>query len=421
MKRKNRLAPLVAGLLAAAMLLGICGDVLTVPASAKSSEEIQEEIDALEEKEQQLKAQINALKQQQSATLSDIQAIVNEKVIIEQQVALLYQQTQTLNEQITAYNGLIADKQVEVEEAQAELDRLHDKYKERIRAMEENGSISYWQVIFASESFTDLLDRVNMIAQIAEADQRRLEQIESAAAEVRQAQEKLNAEKALLETARQELQTAQADMDAQRAASTELMNQLIAKGEEYERLLAESADRKEQIELEMAQKKNEYDKAVEEEEYQKWLASQDPNASAPLGGNLDANGIYWAMPVQYRGSIGPFNPNRLHPILGYVRPHRGVDLSAPTGTPIYASRGGMVTDAATGLENGNFVRINHGDGYVTAYLHMDYYVVSPGQIVSMGQVIGYVGSTGLSSGPHLHFSVIKNGEYVNPANYLNFY
>ena len=421
MKRKNRFLSLAACLLAAALVLGVCGDSLAIAANAKSSAQIKEEMEELEAKESALKEQINSLKQQQSETMNDIRDIVNQKAILEEQVALLYQQTETINAQIANYNTLIADKQMELEEEETRLAQLHEKHKARIRAMEEQGSVSYWKVIFAAKSFTDLLDRINIVSEIARADMRRLEEIEKSAQLVQQTKEALKAEKQQLEAARKDLQAAQADMQVQQAAAAELVNQLIVKRDEYAALLEESSDRMEQIENDLATKENEYDKAVEEEEYQKWLASQDPNATAPLGGNLDANGVYWAMPVRYTGRIGPFNPNRLHPILGYVRPHNGVDLSAETGTPIYATRAGIVTQAATGAENGNFVRINHGDGFVTVYLHMDYYVVTSGQKVSMGQLIGYVGSTGLSTSPHLHFSIVKNGTYVNPANYLNFY
>ena len=99
--------------------------------------------------------------------------------------------------------------------------------------------------------------------------------------------------------------------------------------------------------------------------------------------------------------------------------HYGVDLSAPQGTPIYATRGGRVTYATYDSSSGYYVSINHLDGFVTKYLHMTHYVVSPGQYVAAGQIIGYCGSTGASTGPHLHFSVYKDGVAVNPALYIN--
>lgn len=106
-------------------------------------------------------------------------------------------------------------------------------------------------------------------------------------------------------------------------------------------------------------------------------------------------------------------------MLGYTRFHEGVDMAAYTNTPIYAARGGQVTKAA--YQDGGagyYVNINHGDGFSSIYMHMTRYIVSAGQYVSQGQVIGYVGSTGLSTGPHLHFGIAKNGSYVNPMKYI---
>ena len=109
---------------------------------------------------------------------------------------------------------------------------------------------------------------------------------------------------------------------------------------------------------------------------------------------------------------------RLHPVYGYYRMHNGVDMACPQGTPIYAARSGKVTTATYGTDAGYYVSINHGDGYASVYMHMTHYVVSAGQYVSQGQLIGYVGSTGASTGAHLHFGISKNGTYVNPMNYI---
>ena len=98
--------------------------------------------------------------------------------------------------------------------------------------------------------------------------------------------------------------------------------------------------------------------------------------------------------------------------------HNGVDLACAQGTPIYAARSGQVTVAKYGTDAGYYVSINHGDGFASVYMHMTHYVVGVGQYVSQGQLIGYVGSTGASTGPHLHFGISKNGEYVNPMNYI---
>ena len=116
----------------------------------------------------------------------------------------------------------------------------------------------------------------------------------------------------------------------------------------------------------------------------------------------------------------PFG-NRVSPTTGASTYHQGVDLSAPSGTPIYATRGGQVSAATYGSAAGYYVRINHMDGFSSIYMHMTHYVVSAGQNVTAGQLIGYVGQTGVATGNHLHFGISYNGAYVNPANYVAFY
>ena len=147
----------------------------------------------------------------------------------------------------------------------------------------------------------------------------------------------------------------------------------------------------------------------EEKEEEKKPEEEEP--SAPITGG-------WIVPCSYIYVSSVFRPNRPHPILGIVRPHNGIDLAAPRGTPVYATRTGTVTTASEAYEAGNYVVINHYDGFSSVYMHLDYYIVEPGQYVSAGQCIGYVGSTGLSSGFHLHFGISLNGVYVNPCSYV---
>lgn len=134
-----------------------------------------------------------------------------------------------------------------------------------------------------------------------------------------------------------------------------------------------------------------------------------PGASAGLLSDAE-----WVCPVTYIRISSPYG-YRIHPMSGAWALHSGVDLSAPMGTPIYATRAGTVTSAAYNSSGGNFVIINHGDGFDSRYLHMTYYIVSPGQEVAQGQLIGYVGSTGDSTGSHLHFMICYNGQSTDPC------
>ena len=133
------------------------------------------------------------------------------------------------------------------------------------------------------------------------------------------------------------------------------------------------------------------------------------------------NGISWTMPCSYILLTSPYG-YRTHPITGVPGSwHDGVDLANVSGTPLYATRSGTVTIATYSGSAGYYVSINHGDGFSSIYMHMTHFVVSAGEQVAAGQVIGYMGSTGMSTGPHLHFGISYQGKSQNPADYLNFY
>ena len=143
-----------------------------------------------------------------------------------------------------------------------------------------------------------------------------------------------------------------------------------------------------------------------------------PNTQALiLNSPNNPSGTVWLVPCTYSRVSSPFG-YRWHPTTGEYSMHKGVDLAAPKGTPIYATRSGYVNVATYHSTAGNYVTINHRDGYTSVYMHMTHYVVSPGQSVAAGQLIGYVGSTGRSTGPHLHFGIHYNGTYVNPMDYI---
>jgi len=417
MKQRKFWITILAGFLAALMLFGIIASALPTFVSAeKSSAQIKQEIEEWKEQQKENQAQITVLESQLSSNMDKMEDIVAQKNLIDQQVFLLNEQMQNINKQITAYNELIADKQAELDAATARWQELSDKYKERVRAMEEDGNLSYWSVLFKANNFSDFLDRLSMIEEIAASDQRRLKELNEAAKVVEEAKIGLETEKVALEVSKKEMeQTSKKLVDAG-AEADKLLKQLIATGEEYQKLLDEVERKESETASTIDKLEYAYDEA-KEREYQQWLAAQKPTNSGASSNVV--NGITWLMPINYDYFSSPFG-YRIHPIYGDWRFHYGVDLSAPQGTPIVATRSGVVT--TTDYEAGGagyYVSINHMDGFATRYLHMTHYIVSPGQYVSAGQVIGYCGSTGGSTGPHLHFSVYYNGVAVNPANYIN--
>lgn len=416
MKNKKFWVSLLAGLLAALMIFGIIASALpSYVSAAKSSAEIQQEINQMKEQLKNNKSEVAKLEGQLSANMDKMEDIVENKNLIDQQIFLLHEQVQNLNKQITAYSSLIADKQAELDQATANWKQLSDKHKERIRAMEEDGKLSYWSVLFKANSFSDFLDRLSMIEEIAAADQRRIKELNDAAKVVEEAKIGLENEKIALEASRKEMESASAELEKSREEADQLLKQLIATGEEYQKLLDEAERKESQTAGKIDSLESAYD-AAKEREYQEWLASQPPVQTGGSSNTVD--GVTWLLPINYTRFSSPFG-YRIHPIYGDWRFHYGVDLSAPQGTPIYATRGGRVTYATYDSSSGYYVSINHLDGFVSKYLHMTHYIVSPGQYVAAGQIIGYCGSTGASTGPHLHFSLYYNGSAVNPAKYIN--
>ena len=421
MNKRRLIASIIAGILAAVMILGLIA--MAVPAadadndSKQSSSEIKEEIEALKKEQEANREQLAQLQGQLSDNLDEISEIIEQKNTIDQQVFLLHQQTQNLSKQITAYNSLIADKQEELDTATARYEDLSNQYKERIRAMEENGSISYWAVLFQANNFSDLLDRLNMIEEIASADQQRMTELDAAAKAVETAKTELATEKVALEVSKKELETASQELEITKIEADALLQQLLEKDEEFKALIDEHEKIESDTLKELSEKESDYDKA-KEREYQEWLAAQTPPKESGTV-NIDTSGISWVLPISYTQFSSPFGW-RTHPVYGDTRYHAGVDLSAPAGTPIVASRAGVVTVATYEAGGaGYYVNINHLDGFVTRYMHMTHFIVSPGETVAAGQIIGYCGSTGVSTGPHLHFGVYFNGTAVNPANYIN--
>ena len=422
MKNRKLWVCIMAGFLAVMMLLTLIVGILPRPVSAASSSEIKKQLDELKQQREEQNKELQNLKNQYKQNHEKIEDIVAEKQILDQEIFTLYDQINTTNEMIATYNVLIADMQEELNEAQERLDTLNEQYKERIRAMEEDGILSYWSVLFKANSFSDLLDRLSMIEEIAAADRRRMQELKEASAEVAAAQEQLAAEKAELEVTKQDLAQSQQDLEVKQAKAVELLEELIAKGDEFQALIDKSEDDQDALQAEIAKTEKEY----KNQKYKEWLATSVPPTTKPPKptGGSDGDGpvsnANWRSPLTKPSYVtSPFGM-RLHPVYKVWKMHKGVDLASRQGDKIVAVRSGVVSRATYDSSSGYYVVVNHGDGFSSMYLHMTHYVVSVGQTVSQGQLLGYVGNTGVSTGAHLHFSITYNGSHVNPANYVDF-
>ena len=427
----KKIVAILAAIMAAVMVLSLLLGLLVTAVSAASSDEIQSQIDKLKGEKAELDEKLQELEDNLAVNNNEMRNLVSRKNGIDQQIQVLNQQIKLVNQTIAVQNLLIADAQEELDMAQEKLEIMQQTFAKRIRVMEEQGEVSYWAVIFKATSFADLLSRLTMVVEIARADQQQLAQLRQLAAQVEEAKHQLEQAKQEMEQNKQELQQAQEELYVKTSEADGLLLSLIVKSSEYRFQLDEGEKLQHDLMEEIAHNQDLYDEA----KYQEWLATSvppttttapttaptTPPSSGSTGGHLTntVNGITWVTPTKNYALTSRFGW-RTHPVTGEPDTfHYGIDLGAAQGTPIYATRDGKVRVTAY-QENGAgwYVSIDHYDGYISVYMHMTHYIVYPGQRVKAGDIIGYVGSTGKSTGPHLHFGIAYKGTYVDPLDYI---
>ena len=417
MQSRNKFKRIVCIALAVIMTLSLVSTALILMVNAASSKEIEKELVDLRAQQAELKKQSDALKAEINQNEAETQTLIEKKADIDKQMDMSRQTIENLNAQIQQYSLLIADKQSELEDSLAEEAALNEQYKARLRTMEETGKISYWSILFGARSFSDLLDKIDMIQEIAKADQLMMEKLKAMS-------EKIAGERADLETqmddlnaAKDELAVQQAELETQRAESDEL---LIQMAKEYESMSAEYADyeaMEDELSAQIAKSETDYFNALSREQAAAIAAAA---AQKPSNGSSAApSSSGFVFPLAYATKITDAYGYRIHPLSGTKKWHNGVDFAAGEGTAIYATKAGTVTSATYNEAYGNMVTINHGDGYSSLYAHMVSNEVSVGDYVTQGQVIGHVGMSGWTTGAHLHFEILYNGSNVNPMNYIS--
>ena len=421
MNKRKRMVSVLAGIMAAVMLLTLMLSLLPTPASAASSSEIRKQINALKEEKEAIQEKITEVQGQYEENENEIVDLMERKSVIDQEVQLLNEQVDNINDQLKAFNLLIADKQDELDNAEERYQQLNDDNKLRIRTMEEEGELSYWEVLFKANNFSDLLDRLNMVEEIAASDNRRLQELADAANNVVEAQQELEVEKEDMEKTKEELDSTQAELDAKVQESMDLLQELLSKGDELTALQEEYEAMEAEFLEQIAQKEVEYS-AAKQAEWEAYMATYVPptteggsGGSGGSGGTSGGGG--WVRPCSYTSITSPFG-YRESPTTGASTYHQGVDLDTGTGDPVVAARAGVVIAASYSSSAGYYVQIDHQDGFRSIYMHLSSIGASVGQIVSAGTYIGATGATGIATGDHLHFGISLNGVYVNPCNYV---
>ena len=354
---------------------------------------LQDDADALGEQRAELESQLEALADDKSQALA-------RKNLLDSQIANTNARIANVEAQIAQYDALITQTQAELDQAEADEAEQMEVFRQCVRAMEEGGTISYWSVLFNAVDFSDLLGRLDAANEIMEFRQ-------SVVDELRRLQEEIAGKKADLETqrtaqedAKTELEATLSELDAQRAEANALVAEIENNESEYQTALDEIDAEEEAIQAEIVRLSRE-------------LAAANGDTGAALVGYI------W--PVSSRRITSPFGPRNTG-IPGASTNHKGVDIGGVGyTTEVHAAKAGTVIVSQRSSSYGEYVVVSHGSGNTTLYAHMSSRSVSVGDYVDQGDVLGITGSTGISSGPHLHFEITENGSRVNPLNYLTGY
>lgn len=375
----------------------------------------QDQIDALEQQKSELQSQQASIQTNIDDLIAQQADVIDQKAAMDEKNELARQEIELINEQIDVYTGLIEDKAEELEKAEAAEQAQYELYRKRVRAMEEEGSYTYLDILFQCRSLSDVLSAIDMIGEIMDSDKRLFEEYKTARENTEQVKAEYEATLEQLSEKQETLEAEKAELEEQIAAAVEVINQLQddidAAKAEYAKAAAAEAAAQASINAIIAQMQAEEEAARQE-------AAQ--NNQQYTGTGSTATGTYiWPCPssTYVTSAFGM----RDHPLFGDERPHSGIDIAGSAGSEVLAADSGTVAVATYSSSYGNYVTIYHSSGDYTLYAHMSSLAVSAGQSVTQGDVIGYVGSTGWATGPHLHFEIRVNGSTVDPLSYFSNY
>lgn len=400
--KRKVLCSVLAGFLAFLMLFSLFALLLDVSASDKS------DLEKLKDKRAGITQQRKDKEAELAAMNDEMDALLDRKYAIEQEVSLIYDQIHITEEIINTLEGNIQTKEEEIAAVEVTKEAQYETFKKRLRAQYESNGISDLELILSSSSLTEALSRIEALNRIASHDNDLIDDLNETIAYIETLKTDLEADKAEQEDQKREYEIYSDELKVQERELGDLIIELRTKAEfTQEEIDAITAD------------ENAVDKEIQAlsakiaaEEAAAAAAAQKQNVSTVATGSMT-----WPLPGHY--NITSDYKMRTNPVTGVYGQHTGIDISAPKGTSIVAAGAGTVVSAGWNNAYGWRIIISHGGGIQTLYAHMTSFAVSEGDYVNAGDTVGYVGSTGNSTGNHLHFSVLVNGSYVSPWGYVS--
>ena len=388
----------------------------------------QDEIDTLITQANGLQEERDALEQEIGTYSSNIAAALERKALLDAEISQIEADVSALETSITDYEQRIDVTEGELADAKAREAQQYDLFCQRVRAMEEQGRMNCWMILLRATSFVDFLTRLDFVSEIMESDRRVMNDLKALQEEISEKQAQLTDEKRELEAANQALLDKKTELDTQRTAANQLIIDLEASRTEAEASRDILTEEAEQIQGEIVRLSEEL--ARQEEEARIRAEAEAVEAYRALRERMSAELDDFTVSEGLGGYIWPVNSRRITSTFGgRASPggigstnHKGVDIGGVGyGTAVHAAKGGTVIISQYSSSYGNFVVVSHGSGNTTLYVHMSARLVEAGQVVSQGDILGLTGSTGHSTGPHLHFEITENGTRINPLIYLSGY
>ncbi|MDO4562938.1 MAG: peptidoglycan DD-metalloendopeptidase family protein [Clostridia bacterium] len=385
-RRKRIWAIVCAAAVALAFLAMILLPIFETSVYAATESELKKQLTEATNSRKKAQEDLNNIKNQSANTAKEaaqIDAQINkaENDIANTEAAILQNEQDILN------------KSAELAEAEQQCVEYDSAFKTRARIMYEKGTSTYLEVLLGAESFGDFISRVELVRQITQYDKKILSNLITSKNTIAAAKTALEEAKLSLEYNKQSLEATRAELNDRLESKQLLLKQLEADKAQYEKALKEEE--------------------AEEKKLQSQLAALAKTSTAKYTGTGRFN---WPVPSSTRitSSFG----YRIHPILGYKRYHSGIDIGASYGSAIVAAEAGTVSVATYSSGYGKYLVISHGSGITTLYGHCSSLLVNKGDTVTKGQQIAKIGSTGLSTGNHLHFEVRINGSATDPLSYV---
>ena len=376
----------------------------------------QSQVNRLREQQRNIRQQM----QEQQALINSIEftrlEVLAQKQVLDDRIALTMMEIDIIGETIDQLVLLIEEKELEVIEAENREEMQFQRYRARVRDMEENGVITYLDIIFSAASFSDLLARIDFVTEIMRADETLYQNLQEARLETIAAKERLEETKEELEEELIVLEIREAELVERLEEAESLIRQIQGDLEAATALHEAYAAEAERVQREITE-------AVAELERQEAARRAAEAARSGSGGGGSGRSTWttgdllWPVPSSH--SVSSYFGVRRHPVFGTNRMHNGIDIPARHGANVVAAAEGTVIISRYNSSFGNYVVISHGGGLTTLYAHLSSRSVSRNDTVTRGQVIGRIGSTGVSTGPHLHFETSLNGSRVNPLNYFD--